>query len=60
MYDAISFHPPERDRWNAKIIDTVNEATANGVETWQINLKISQSSLKVNLCAQILRQNIFS
>jgi sugar fermentation stimulation protein A len=52
MYKAVPFDPPKRDRWNAKIIDTIGEATANGVETWQINLKISQHSLAVNLCVQ--------
>ncbi|MDR2776433.1 MAG: DNA/RNA nuclease SfsA [Puniceicoccales bacterium] len=50
MYDAVPFDPPKRDKWNAKIIDTIGEATANGVETWQINLKISQHSLAVSLC----------
>ncbi|MDR2779036.1 MAG: DNA/RNA nuclease SfsA [Puniceicoccales bacterium] len=60
MYDAIPFDPPKRDKWNAKIIDTISEATANGVENWQINLKIFPCSLKVSLCTQILRRDTFS
>ncbi|MDR0418452.1 MAG: DNA/RNA nuclease SfsA [Puniceicoccales bacterium] len=47
MYDAIPFSMPERNKWNAKIIDIINEANALGVENWQLNLKISPSSLDV-------------
>jgi sugar fermentation stimulation protein A len=55
MYDAVPFDPPERDKWNAKIIDTIGESTANGVETWQINLKISQHSLIPSLLLRLKR-----
>jgi hypothetical protein len=47
MYDAIPFSTPERNKWNAKIIDIINEANALGVENWQLNLKISPSALDV-------------
>jgi sugar fermentation stimulation protein A len=47
MYDAIPFSTPERNKWNAKIVDIVAEANALGVENWQLNLKISPSALGV-------------
>jgi sugar fermentation stimulation protein A len=53
MYEAKKFIPPPRDTWNAKIIDTIAKANARGVENWQINLKISPTSLGVILCAKI-------
>jgi sugar fermentation stimulation protein A len=57
MYDAQLFTSPVRDRWNAKIIDTISEANACGVENWQINLKISPLSLKVTLCTRYSYKN---
>ncbi|MDR1255359.1 MAG: DNA/RNA nuclease SfsA [Puniceicoccales bacterium] len=50
MYDAPLFASPARDKWNAKIIDTIRAANLRGVENWQINLKISPTSLKITLC----------
>jgi sugar fermentation stimulation protein A len=50
MYDAPDLTPPVRDQWNAKIIDTIAEARACGVENWQINLKITPNSLEVTRC----------
>ncbi|MDR1906864.1 MAG: DNA/RNA nuclease SfsA [Puniceicoccales bacterium] len=47
MYDAVPFSAPERNKWNAKIIDIIGEANALGVENWQINLKISPFALDV-------------
>jgi sugar fermentation stimulation protein A len=47
MYDAVPFSVPERNKWNAKIIDIIGEANALGVENWQLNLKISPSALEV-------------
>lgn len=51
MYDAQPFVPVPRDKWNAKIIDTITAANACGVENWQINLKITPNSLKVTSCS---------
>jgi sugar fermentation stimulation protein A len=53
MYDSPPFSSPPRDKWNAKIIDTIKEANACGVENWQINLKISPTSLKTTLCVKL-------
>ncbi|MDR1433497.1 MAG: DNA/RNA nuclease SfsA [Puniceicoccales bacterium] len=50
MYDAQPFVPVARDKWNAKIIDTIAEANASGVENWQINLKITPTALCVVSC----------
>jgi sugar fermentation stimulation protein A len=50
MYDAPLFLSPVRDKWNAKIIDTIAEANEAGVENWQINLRINRHSLRVTLC----------
>jgi DNA-binding sugar fermentation-stimulating protein len=50
MYDALPFSPPPRDKWNAKIMDVIGEATARGVENWQVKLKISPRSLSVISC----------
>jgi sugar fermentation stimulation protein A len=47
MYDAVPFSAPERNKWNAKIVDIIGEANALGVENWQLNLKISPSALEV-------------
>jgi sugar fermentation stimulation protein A len=47
MYDAVPFSAPERNKWNAKIVDIVGEANAFGVENWQLNLKISPFALDV-------------
>jgi DNA-binding sugar fermentation-stimulating protein len=47
MYDAVPFSPTIRDKWNAKIVDVIREATACGVETWQLKLKISPRSLSI-------------
>jgi sugar fermentation stimulation protein A len=52
MYDAVPFSPPERDQWNAKIIDIISEANARGVENWQLNFKISPNKLEVVSCFQ--------
>ncbi|MDR0595761.1 MAG: DNA/RNA nuclease SfsA [Puniceicoccales bacterium] len=53
MYDAPLFSSPARDKWNAKIIDTIKKTNMSGVENWQINLKISPTSLKVTLCKKL-------
>ncbi|MDR2812331.1 MAG: DNA/RNA nuclease SfsA [Puniceicoccales bacterium] len=53
MYDAIPFSTPDRDKWNAKIIDIIGEANALGVENWQLNLKISPSALDVISCKKM-------
>jgi sugar fermentation stimulation protein A len=53
MYDAPLFPSPVRDKWNAKIIDTIAEATACGVENWQINFRISPTSLEITKCAKL-------
>jgi sugar fermentation stimulation protein A len=50
MYDTPDFSPPARDSWNAKIMDTIAEASAMGVENWKINLKITKTSLEVTQC----------
>ncbi|MDR1401407.1 MAG: DNA/RNA nuclease SfsA [Puniceicoccales bacterium] len=50
MYDAPEFTTPMRDKWNAKIIDAIREANLLGVENWQINLKITPTSLRVTRC----------
>ncbi|MDR2200591.1 MAG: DNA/RNA nuclease SfsA [Puniceicoccales bacterium] len=50
MYDAVPFSPPERNKWNAKIIDTIGEANAQGVENWQLNFKISPNKLAITSC----------
>jgi DNA-binding sugar fermentation-stimulating protein len=47
MYDAQPFTGPKRDKWNAKIMDTIAEANSCGVENWQINFKITPNSLKI-------------
>ncbi|MDR1590763.1 MAG: DNA/RNA nuclease SfsA [Puniceicoccales bacterium] len=47
IYDAVPFSSPERNKWNAKIVDIIGEANALGVENWQFNLKISPSALGV-------------
>ncbi|MDR1435528.1 MAG: DNA/RNA nuclease SfsA [Puniceicoccales bacterium] len=52
MYDAVPFSSPQRDKWNSKIIDTIGEATAQGVENWKLNLKISPNSLTVSSCTR--------
>ncbi|MDR3144580.1 MAG: DNA/RNA nuclease SfsA [Puniceicoccales bacterium] len=52
MYKAIQFGAQERTKWNAKIIDTITEANRSGVENWQINLKITPTSLSVTDCKQ--------
>ncbi|MDR2435828.1 MAG: DNA/RNA nuclease SfsA [Puniceicoccales bacterium] len=57
MYDAPPLTTPARDRWNAKIIDTISEANARGVENWQINLKISPTSIKITLCTKYSYKN---
>ncbi|MDR1413666.1 MAG: DNA/RNA nuclease SfsA [Puniceicoccales bacterium] len=52
MYDAPAFTAPVRNKWNAKIIDTIRDANQLGVENWQINLKISPTSLQITRCIQ--------
>jgi sugar fermentation stimulation protein A len=52
MYDAIPCSSPPRDKWNAKIIDTIGEATAQGVENWQLTLNISPHALSVTSCSR--------
>jgi DNA-binding sugar fermentation-stimulating protein len=52
MYNAQTFSPPERMDWNAKIIDTIVDACASGVENWQINLKITPNLLEVVRCTK--------
>ncbi|MDR3317374.1 MAG: DNA/RNA nuclease SfsA [Puniceicoccales bacterium] len=53
MYDAIPFPQTTRNKWNARIIDIIGEAVANGVENWQLIFKISPNSLKVVSYSQI-------
>jgi sugar fermentation stimulation protein A len=53
MYDAVPFAPPPRDKWNAKIVDVIGEATACGVENWRLRLKISPRALGVISCEKV-------
>jgi sugar fermentation stimulation protein A len=42
LYDAPAFERPSRDRFNSRIIDAVESASAKGVESWQINMAIDE------------------
>ncbi|MDR2667546.1 MAG: DNA/RNA nuclease SfsA [Puniceicoccales bacterium] len=46
MYDAREFSPP-KSKWSKTIEDAVAHAAACGVESWQINLQLSPSSIAV-------------
>ncbi|MDR3316786.1 MAG: DNA/RNA nuclease SfsA [Puniceicoccales bacterium] len=45
MYDAAEFNPPQQSSINSKVTEVVAWARSCGVENWQINLKITPSSL---------------
>ncbi len=47
LYDAPPFVRPARDRFNGKIIDAAEAASARGVESWQINMCIDDSGVSL-------------
>jgi DNA-binding sugar fermentation-stimulating protein len=47
MYDAQDFHPQEQSEWNRNIREAVDYSRRQGVESWQINLKITDRRLSV-------------
>ena len=47
MYDAPTFSPPKSGADNKKIISAARQAHLKGVETWQINLKMTPSNISL-------------
>jgi sugar fermentation stimulation protein A len=47
LYDAPPFVRPARDEFNGRIIDAAEAASARGVESWQINLRIDESGVSL-------------
>ncbi|MDR0339978.1 MAG: DNA/RNA nuclease SfsA [Puniceicoccales bacterium] len=47
MYDAQEFRPREQSEWSRRIREAVDHAKGQGVESWQINLKITDRRLSV-------------
>jgi sugar fermentation stimulation protein A len=47
LYDAPPFVRPARDRFNGKIVDAAEAASARGVENWQINICIDDSGVSL-------------
>jgi len=45
LYDADKFKVPEQP--NAKIVNTVRQATSRGLENWQINLKVDKKGISL-------------
>ena len=45
MYDAKTFSPPKLKGDNTKIMAAAHQANRKGVETWQINLKMTPTSI---------------
>jgi DNA-binding sugar fermentation-stimulating protein len=47
MYDAEEFRPREQSEWSKRIREAVDYSRRQGVESWQINLKITARRLSV-------------
>lgn len=47
MYDAKTFSPPKLKNDNKKIMLAARRANVKGVETWQINLKMTPTDIKL-------------
>ena len=47
LYDAPPFVRPARDGFSSKIIDAAEAASAQGVESWQVNLRIDDSGVSL-------------
>jgi sugar fermentation stimulation protein A len=47
LYDAPPFKPPQRDRYNGRILDASRRATESGVRRWQVNLGIGKDGVRL-------------
>jgi sugar fermentation stimulation protein A len=47
LYDAPPFRPPERDRYNARILREAARAAKRGVERWQVNMGLDRDGVVI-------------
>jgi sugar fermentation stimulation protein A len=47
LYDAEPFRPPAPDKTNSRVLETVRLAEENGIETWQVNMKVDRKGVRV-------------